>query len=116
MQSVGLQVERIPESDTKTPDFYISDSRHSYLLEVKDSFPDLKELNRRKEILESGEVYNTQEQLRHNRNISNVISDVAKRLSAYKEKFANFRFVWLHARTFAAVLKVVPATKKHVKS
>ena len=95
---VGMRVEKIPESDAKTPDFFVSDSRHSYLLEVKDKFPNAQELIRRKETLERGEVYDGQERLSHNRNISNVISDAVKQLSNYNEKSADFKLVWLHAR------------------
>src|SRR5215217_7548364 len=91
LQRAGFQVQRIPESDTpKTPHFFVSDNSHSYLLEVKEKFSDTQKLATRKETLERGEVYQHQEQLSHNRNISNIIRDAVHQLSSYGEKAADF--------------------------
>ena len=99
LQGMSLTVERIPTAASKTPDFYVTDGKYSYLIEVKDRFPNAEEMKRRRKVLESGAVYDTQEKLSWNRNISKVICGAVEQLSSYTDKQADFRIVWLIART-----------------
>jgi hypothetical protein len=98
LQDKGFDVEEIPVSSTKTPDFLVRDTTHSYLLEVKDKFPDPQTLKERQETLEAGGVYEHQEHLSHDNASSYVISEAYKQLSTYKEKTADFKLVLLFAR------------------
>ena len=40
LRSLGLEVRRIEVGATKTPDLLLSDTSRTYLLEIKDKFPD----------------------------------------------------------------------------
>lgn len=57
LDGLGLGVERIPERESKTPDFVVRCSKYSYLVELKEKSPDLTRFAEREKRLEAGEVF-----------------------------------------------------------
>ena len=63
LRSLGLDVQPIPVGATKTPDFRVSDGTQTYLLEVKDKFPDSDSIRRREKALDSGGIWEEETEL-----------------------------------------------------
>jgi len=98
LRSMGFDVRRIAVGATKKPDFLVRDGMHTYLIEVKDKFPDRKKLRRRKEVLLKGEVYDEHESTGYRNAVSAMIREAADQLAAFADQRVDFRIIWLHAR------------------
>jgi hypothetical protein len=100
--SLKLRVDPIPVgtqiTPQKTPDFIVSDSAATYLIEVKDKFPDLKIEQQRRESLDQTETWEEEISLGFQNSISSVVREACDQLAAYDPEAAHFRLLWLHAR------------------
>lgn len=98
LRSLGFSVTRIAESRNKSPDFLVKDPVHTYLVELKDKFPDAAKLEQRNEVLSRGQTYEEQQSTGYNNAVSAVIRDALKQLAAFKGETVHFKLIWLHAR------------------
>ena len=98
LRSLGLDVQPIPVGATKTPDFRVSDGTQTYLLEVKDKFPDSDSIRRREKALDSGGVWEEETELAYQNALSGVIREGADQLGSFNGESVDFRLLWLHAR------------------
>jgi hypothetical protein len=95
-EGLGYHVEKIIESDEQSPDFYLSDGKSSYVLELKTKFPSAEEVEKRKQILYSGEVHNVHEDVLGKNTLSGIIRKAGTQLKQYGDENV-FRIVWLLA-------------------
>ena len=70
LRSLGLDVQPIPVGATKTPDFRVSDGTQTYLLEVKDKFPDSDSIRRREKALDLGGIWEEETELAYQNALS----------------------------------------------
>ena len=95
-EDLGYQVHKIPEDDAESPDFFISDSLSSYVLELKTKFPSIEEVEKRRRILDSGEIHNIHELVIGKNTLSGIIKKAGDQLSRYNDENV-LRIVWLLA-------------------
>lgn len=98
MKSWGFSVEKIPESNehkTKTPDFFVKDANHSYLIELKEKEDDLLELKHKSDVLKSGDIFGKSISVKRNNTVSGIIRDAYEQLEPYEN--SDFRLAWLLA-------------------
>jgi hypothetical protein len=95
-EKLGYQVEKIPETDEGSPDFWISDDTSSYVLELKTKFPSSEEIKKRKHQLYSGEIHNIHELVIGKNTLSGIIKKAKDQLKSFKEENV-LRIVWLLA-------------------
>ncbi len=93
-EKLGYKVEKIPETNDKTPDFKISDATYSYILELKTKFPSIKEIERRKSVLDSGKIHTDQEIIIGKNTLSGIIKTAKDQINSLLEENA-FKIVWL---------------------
>lgn len=98
LRSLGLRVKPIEVGAGKTPDLLASDDSHTYLIEVKDKFPDAARERERLQALAQGGTWEEEEALGFRNAISSVVSDAASQLGEFEPGVGHFRLVWLHAR------------------
>lgn len=99
MKEWGLSVKKIPESNIegeRRPDFEVTKHGYTYLIEVKSREDDQKEVARKKEILDQGEIYGQHMPLVRKNIVSNIIKDACNQLKNYGEN-EWCRIVWLCA-------------------
>lgn len=91
-----LNVEKIPESDTKTPDFLVTDGEYEYLIEVKEKEdnPDIKVA--RESAFSADELFKISESLAAKSVHQNVVRDGQKQIKAYATNNATLRILWVH--------------------
>jgi hypothetical protein len=95
-EKLDYQVEKIPETNEESPDFWISDDTSSYVLELKTKFPSEVEMEGRKRLLVSGEIHNINELIIRKNRLSNIIKKAKNQLKNYREEDI-LRIVWLLA-------------------
>ena len=93
---LGYQVDKIPEDEAESPDFFITDGSSSYVLELKTKFPSLKEVEKRRRILDSGEIHSIHELVIGKNTLSGIIKKAGGQLSRYYDEDV-IRVVWLLA-------------------
>jgi hypothetical protein len=98
LRSLGLDVRQLEVGPTKTPDLLVSDGTCTYLVEVKDKFPNPDSTQRRTEVLDHGGVWEEEADLAYQNSISKVIREGSKQLSCFDKEIIDFRLLWLHAR------------------
>jgi len=96
-EGFGFSVERIPEAESKTPDFLVSDERYRYLVEVKEKLTDPRRLKERDAALAEGHPYEQHEGIAPKSRISRTVHDGSKQLVAGSGSAADFRLIWLQA-------------------
>lgn len=98
----GYDLQKVDESDTKSPDFLMSDNGYTILLELKTKNENDDILDERKKALDDGEMYSKVTSLSRNNNVSKLVQKAAKQLAAKKEVVnADFCFVILQANGVA---------------
>jgi hypothetical protein len=97
----NLQVEKIPESDKRTPDFFVFDGINEYLIEVKEkeANPELGEA--REEAFSRGEIFEISEVLATKSVLQNVVRDGRRQIKAHVTDDSTFRVVWDHCTGLA---------------
>ena len=95
-EGLGYEVEKITENNEESPDFFMSDGKSSYVLELKTKFPSTEEVEKRKQILYSGEIHNVHETVIGKNRLSGIIRKAGAQLKRYSDENA-FRIVWLLA-------------------
>ncbi len=94
----NFELEKIPESDEKSPDFITTDGDNKILLELKTKVESKEEIKRREHALNNAKIYSKTAQLGRQNTISKRVREAAVQLSSQKEKAnANLCFVILHA-------------------
>jgi hypothetical protein len=93
-ETLGYQVEKIPETDEESPDFWISDDTSSYVMELKTKFPSAVEIEKRNHQLDSGEIFNINELIIRKNTLSGIIKKANDQLKSIKEENV-LRIVWL---------------------
>lgn len=96
-----LQVEKIPESDARTPDFLVRDGTYEYLIEVKNkqANPELKE--EMEKAFSIGEIFGISESLSTKSVLQNVVKDGKRQIEAHVTDESTFRIVWVHCTELA---------------
>lgn len=94
--NLGYQVEKIPETDEESPDFWLYDDTSSYVLELKTKFPSTEELEKRKHQLYSGEIHNIHELVIGKNTLSGIIKKAKDQLESFRDENV-LRLVWLLA-------------------
>jgi len=94
--SMGINAEKIPESDSDSPDFIASYGKTKLLVELKTKTDDLEKLKTREEILARGDIYNDSTEITHQKTIAKRIRKASKQLDA-TDLDVDFRIVWLLA-------------------
>ena len=100
-EQFNLQVEKIPESKSRTPDFLVRDGANEYLIEVKEkqSNPALGEA--RVKAFKSGEIFQLSESLATKSVHQNVIRDGRRQIKEHVTDDSTFRIVWVHCTGLA---------------
>ncbi len=98
LTSLHLAVKRIPVGLQKTPDFLVSDSAATYLIEVKDKFPDPEIEQQRCESLDQTGIWEEEISLGFRNSVSSVIREACDQLAAFEPEAAHLRLLWLHAK------------------
>jgi len=91
---LGYHVEKIPETDEKTPDFLIFDDTSSFLLELKTKLPSEAENEERRKLLDAGKIHSIHEEIVRKNRLSGIITKAKNQLESYKEKDV-LRIIWL---------------------
>ena len=99
LTSLGFTVTAIDVGAGKTPDLLVSDETDSYLVEVKDKFPDPDVEERRLNALNQSGTWDEDEPLGFRNTISSVVADGCEQLAAFDGGHRSFRLLWLHARS-----------------
>lgn len=93
MRGMGFDVQKLPTSEMKSPDFLVDSSKDRYLIELKTKFPSEKiQKNHDEQLYKDGHSTFTTILERENR-ISGVIHGAARQLESYNEQIAQFRLV-----------------------
>jgi len=94
----GFDLEKIGESDKKSPDFLASDDQYKILLELKTKNESQEVLEERDTVLKTGEIYSKTTPLHRNNKISKLFDKAAKQFHSKKKAIeADFCFLILHA-------------------
>jgi hypothetical protein len=93
--SKDFVVKKISESNTKTPDFILSNGEYNYLIELKTKYNDIKKEAEREKKLSQGDIYQEETPHSYSNVLSGIISDGSKQLSSMKEINYNFRLLCL---------------------
>ena len=91
-----LQVEKIPESGKRTPDFLVFDGRNQYLIEVKGKEANPEVAQAKEEAFSQGEIFGISESLGAKSVLQNVIRDGRKQIKSHVTDDSTFRVVWVH--------------------
>jgi hypothetical protein len=95
LEQFGCQVQKIPESTEKTPDFLVEIGAVQYVIELKTKEPNPTRLAEREEELSAGEVHGEVDVVERNNTISRVVRDAAEQLANHHGD--PLRIAWLMA-------------------
>lgn len=95
-ENFGMEVEKIPEGEKKTPDFFASLDGETYLFEVKhkQSNPDIAQ--GREAALSDGQLYEIAQKIVPTTVLRNIVGSGIKRLQAFDEAPDSYRVIWIH--------------------
>lgn len=96
-----FEVEKIPESNKKTPDFLVLDGTNEYLVEVKEKGSNPETIRTRRDAFSKGEIFRLSESLATKSVLQNVVRDGRKQIDSYATNQSTFRIVWIHCRGLA---------------
>jgi hypothetical protein len=96
--SLGVAVHPITIGPQKTPDFLVSDTASTYLVEVKEKYPNPEVEGQRIESLARTGIWEEESSLGFQNSISSVVREACEQLAAFQPQVAHFRLIWLHAR------------------
>ncbi|CCG97169.1 hypothetical protein MARHY3715 [Marinobacter nauticus ATCC 49840] len=96
-----LHVEKIPESDKRTPDFLVRDGTNEYLVEVKEKEANPAFGEAREEAFSRGEIFEVSESLATKSVLQNVVRDGRRQIKAHVTDESTFRIVWVHCTGLA---------------
>ena len=82
LEDMGFSVDKLPESEVMTPDFYASKGADHYLIEVKSISPSGELIEKRDRQLESGKVYEESHTLKRQSSITKIVSGAKNQLAA----------------------------------
>jgi hypothetical protein len=94
---LGMKVEKIKESSSKTPDFLVKCEKYKYLVELKEKFTNKEFLKIREQMLLDGDIFEENYPAGRKKIISGVIRAACKQFTS-SEITADFNIVWLHAK------------------
>ncbi|GAW97290.1 MULTISPECIES: hypothetical protein [Colwellia] len=97
----GFQVEKIPESDRKTPDFLVHDNENEYLIEVKEKKANPSLDLAREAAFAKGELFEVSESLATKSVLQNIVRDGRKQIKEHVTDDSTFRVVWVHCTGLA---------------
>lgn len=107
ISSFGFHVEKIPESSSESPDFFVTDGSDRYLIELKTKLDSDDLVAERQEVLEKGEMYQRTTVLERTNTISGIIRKAARQLASKKDEYsADYCFICLHASGLGASEKI----------
>lgn len=93
----GYEINKIPETNEESPDFFITDNTSAYLLELKTKFPSEEEVAERETVLSSGEIYNIDEIITRKKSLSKIIWKAKNQLKNHEAEEDILKLVWLLA-------------------
>jgi hypothetical protein len=96
-----LQVEKIPESDNRTPDFLARDRTNEYLVEVKEKEANPALGEAREEAFSKGEIFEVSESLATKSVLQNVVRDGRRQIKAHVTDDSTLRIVCVHCTGLA---------------
>jgi hypothetical protein len=105
LTALEFQVEALPVGVGRTADLLASDGDSSYLVEVKDKLEDEKFAQHRRDVLNSGELFEQCDTLAYNDRISGILFDALKQLEETPKDAGTFQLIWFHATGVDADLK-----------
>ncbi len=100
-ENYNLQVEKIPESDKRTPDFLVRDGINEYLVEVKEKEANPALAEEREEAFSKGEIFEVSESLSTKSVLQNVVRDGRRQIKAHVTDESTLRIVWVHCTGLA---------------
>ena len=107
----GLQVEKIPECEQKTPDFFAHNGGEKYLVEVKEKESNPEMAQGREEALSNGELYEIAQSIEPRATLASIIRSGKHQIDSFVDDENTFRIVWVHCSGLAC-----SATKEQILS
>ncbi len=95
-ENFHLTVQKIPECENKTPDFFATYKDEAYLIEVKDKGDNPVEIENREADFSKGELFEISKSLNYKSVLNNIVYSGKKQIDAYVENNQTFRIVWIH--------------------
>lgn len=92
----GMEVEKIPETGSKTPDFIASLNGETYLFEVKHKQSNPELAQGREAALSDGQLYEIAQKIVPTTVLRNIVGSGIKQLKAFNEAPDSYRIVWIH--------------------
>ena len=91
-----LSVEKIPECNSKTPDFYAFNETEKYLVEVKEKGNNPEVNAGREESFSNGQLYEIAQSIQPKTVLENIVRAGKRQISNFVEDQNTFRIVWIH--------------------
>lgn len=96
LEHIGCLVEKIPETDEKTPDFFVTLECDQYLIELKAKEANPEQIRERDEQLDAGEIYEEFEPVLRQNRLSGIVRDATGQLDSHNHD-GIFRLAWFMA-------------------
>ena len=97
LSKYGFKVEKIPESDSKTPDFLARDDQETYIIEVKTKFPNPTSTEEREACFKSGATYEETRHMSRQALLTAIVSKAKTQLAAHKASSSALQIIWFVA-------------------
>lgn len=97
----GLQVEKIPECEQKTPDFFVHNGEEKYLIEVKEKESNPEISQGREKALSNGELYEIAQSIEPKTTLANIVRSGKRQIDSFVEDENTFRIIWVHCSGLA---------------
>lgn len=95
-ENFGLAVEKIPECDRKTPDYFAYADGEQYLVEVKEKGSNPEKEQARENALSNGEVFDFSQSVAPQAVLSNIIRSGKRQIAAFVQDQTTYRLIWVH--------------------
>jgi hypothetical protein len=92
----GLTVEKIPECESKTPDYHAYNNKEHYIIEIKEKEDNQDIKKDLEKTLLSGNLYSFVHPIEPKSVIKKIIRDAKQQIDEYLENETTFRVIWLH--------------------
>lgn len=95
-ENFGMDVEKIPECQSKTPDYYARNGEEKYLIEVKEKQSNPEVLAGREAALSNGKIFQIAESIQPKSVLENIVRSGKRQISSFAGDDECFRIVWIH--------------------
>lgn len=92
----GLKVEKIPECEEQTPDYFASIGDEQYFIEVKEKEANPQIIEGREVAFSDGQLYEISESIQPKTVLQNVVRAGKKQIESYAKDQDSFRVIWVH--------------------